>query len=375
MPPSETIRLGATALSIVVPCFNEEAVLRETCTRLTALRERLVTTGKISPRSDIVFVDDGSCDRTWEIIAAWVREGAPVVGVKLSRNCGHQNALLAGLSSARGDAVVTIDADLQDDEDAIERMVDAFREGNEVVYGVRARRDADTRFKRWTARAFYRLMSTLGVKTVYDHADYRLLSQRAIRYLEQFSEVNLFLRGVVPMLGLRSTVVHYDRRPRFAGESKYPLGKMLEFALNGITSFSVAPLRAITLLGFSVSLVCLFFAAWAIGVKLMSANAVPGWASTILPIYFLGGVQLFCAGVLGEYVGKIYMEIKKRPRFFIEAVAERSRRSVHDADRGLAQRAPRMQALPGRSSGVQLQAIKGIRAATANGGDHVTASG
>jgi glycosyltransferase involved in cell wall biosynthesis len=229
--------------------------------------------------------------------------------------------LLAGLSSAKGEAVVTIDADLQDDEGAIERMIDAFHEGNEVVYGVRARRDTDTWFKRTTARAFYRLMGALGVKTVHDHADYRLLSQRAVKYLGQFNEVNLFLRGVVPLLGLRSATVYYDRRARFAGESKYPLGKMLEFALNGITSFSTAPLRAITLLGFLVSFGCVVFAAWALLVKL-GGDAVPGWASTTLPIYFLGGVQLFCAGVLGEYVGKIYMEIKRRPRFLIERVAE-----------------------------------------------------
>lgn len=322
---SSDLTVRPTTLSVVVPCFNEEAVLRETYSRLAALRLRLVAGGKISAQSDIVFVDDGSRDATWPIIDAWVREGAPVVGVKLSRNCGHQNALLAGLTTAKGDAVITIDADLQDDEGAIEQMIDAFHEGNEVVYGVRALRDTDTWFKRTSAQSFYRLMRMLGVNTVSDHADYRLLSQRAIRYLSQFSEVNLFLRGVIPLLGLRSTTVHYDRRARFAGESKYPLRRMLEFALNGITSFSVAPLRAITLLGFVVSLACVGFAAWAVLVKLTSTDAVPGWASTILPIYFLGGVQLFCAGVLGEYVGKIYMEIKRRPRFLIERVAEHRR--------------------------------------------------
>jgi glycosyltransferase involved in cell wall biosynthesis len=310
-----------TTLSIVVPCFNEEAVLAETYTRLSALREQLIGQGKISQLSEILFVDDGSCDGTWRMIAAWVQGGAQVVGVKLSRNCGHQNALLAGLTSAEGDAVITIDADLQDDEGAIERMVDAFHQGNEVVYGVRARRDSDTWFKRTSARAFYRGMTALGVKTVYDHADYRLLSRRAIKYLDQFSEVNLFLRGVVPLLGLRSTVIRYDRKARFAGESKYPIGKMLEFALNGVTSFSVAPLRAITLLGFLVALGCVLAAGWALVAK-FTHDAVPGWASTTLPIYFLGGIQLFCAGVLGEYVGKIYMEIKKRPRFLIERVAD-----------------------------------------------------
>jgi|SRR6185369_4201877 len=325
MTPNDLNSHPLTVLSIVVPCFNEDAVLKETYSRLSSLREHLVREGKIAHGSEIVFVDDGSCDRTWELIDGWVRGGAPVVGVKLSRNCGHQNALLAGLTSANGDAVITIDADLQDDESAIERMVDAFHQGNEVVYGVRAKRASDTWFKRTTARTFYRLMAALGVRTVFDHADYRLLSRRAIQYLCQFNEVNLFLRGVVPLLGLRSAVVHYDRRPRFAGESKYPLAKMVEFALNGITSFSVTPLRAITLLGFAISLACLALAIWVIFVKLTFPNAVPGWASTILPIYFLGGVQLFCAGVLGEYVGKIYTEIKRRPRFLIEKVAERSR--------------------------------------------------
>jgi polyisoprenyl-phosphate glycosyltransferase len=313
-----------TALSIVLPDFNEEAVLADTYARLSCLRGQLIAKGKISQRSEILFVDDGSSDATWDLIDSWVREGEPVVGVKLSRNCGHQNALLAGLSSAKGDAIITIDADLQDDECAIEQMLNAFHEGNEVVYGVRAKRDVDTWFKRTTARTFYRGMRAMGVQTVFDHADYRLLSRRAVKYLSHFNEVNLFLRGVVPLLGLRSAVVHYDRHARLAGESKYPFKKMVEFALNGITSFSVAPLRAITFLGFAVSLVCVILSVWALAVKLTSENAVPGWASTILPIYFLGGIQLFCAGVLGEYVGKIYMESKRRPRFLIEKIAQRS---------------------------------------------------
>lgn len=335
MASNDPILHASTTLSIVVPCFNEEAVLQETYLRLSTLLRQLVASGKVSPQSEIVFVDDGSLDATWHLIDGWVQTGAPVMGIKLSRNCGHQNALLAGLSSAKGDAVITIDADLQDDEAAIERMVDAFHEGNEVVYGVRARRDSDTWFKRTTAQGFYRLMRRLGVKTVFDHADYRLLSRRAIYHLGQFGEVNLFLRGIVPLLGLRSSIVYYDRRARLAGESKYPLGKMLEFALNGITSFSVAPLRAITLLGFLVSLACLALAAWALLVKIMSTNTVPGWASTILPIYFLGGVQLFCAGVLGEYVGKIYMEIKRRPRFLIERICEQPSPAAAHRDESL----------------------------------------
>jgi len=320
MPDIESAKRMLPTISIVVPCFNEEAVLFDTLATLTGVLDRLLSIGKISPRSRIVFVDDGSRDRTWDIIEAWVGVGKPVVGVKLSRNCGHQNALLAGLASAKGDVVITIDADLQDDEAAIEKMIDAYLDGCEVVYGVRSNRDSDTWFKRTTAHGFYKLMDRLGVHTVFDHADYRLMTQRAIRYLQQFEEANMFLRGVVPLLGLRSAIVHYERRPRLAGESKYPLSKMLEFALNGITSFSVKPLRLITTLGFAVCLVCLLLSGWAISVRLMSTDAVPGWASTILPIYFLGGVQLFCLGVLGEYTGKIYLESKKRPRFFVERV-------------------------------------------------------
>jgi glycosyltransferase involved in cell wall biosynthesis len=327
-------------LSIVVPCFNEEAVLAETFSRLAAVRDRLIASGKISRASEIVFVDDGSRDATWQIIDSWARQGARVAGVKLSRNCGHQNALLAGLESAKGDAVITIDADLQDDEGAMEPMVDAFREGYEVVYGVRAQRDGDSWFKRTTARGFYRFMAALGVNTVFDHADYRLLSQRAIQCLGRFDEVNMFLRGVVPLLGLRSTVVRYDRRPRFAGESKYPLAKMIEFALSGITSFSVRPLRLITALGFGVSMACLALAGWSLGIKLFSQGAVPGWASTILPIYFLGGVQLFCVGVLGEYIGKIYVESKRRPRYLVERTArhEPSIRVTANAEARVARR-------------------------------------
>lgn len=357
MESSELTIHPPTVLSVVVPCFNEEAVLRDTCAQLFALREQLIAKGKISSRSEILFVDDGSHDHTWSFIDAWVRDGEPVAGVKLSRNCGHQNALLAGLSAAKGDAVITIDADLQDDETAIEQMIDAFHEGNEVVYGVRAKRDADTWFKRTTARAFYRAMTELGVQTVPDHADYRLLSQRAVKYLGKFEEVNLFLRGVVPLLGLRSAIVHYDRRARSAGESKYPLRKMIEFALNGITSFSTAPLRAITLLGFTVSLACLCLSGWAFFVKLTYGNAVPGWASTILPIYFLGGIQLFCVGVLGEYVGKIYMEIKKRPRFLIEKVARQRRSPSFVLERRAYQRPERMQLLASRPTGARPRKI------------------
>ncbi|MES2481544.1 MAG: glycosyltransferase family 2 protein [Pseudomonadota bacterium] len=341
-PPPSGAHAHSTVLSIVVPCFNEEDVLVETVARLSKLRDQLIATHRISSRSEIVLVDDGSTDRTWTLIAGWVSDGAPVVGIKLSRNCGHQNALLAGLASAKGDALITIDADLQDDERAIARMVDAFHAGHDVVYGVRARRDCDTWFKRTTARAFYRAMAALGVRTVYDHADFRLLSRRAVEFLEKFNEANLFLRGLVPLLGLRSTVVMYERRERFAGESKYPLLKMLEFALNAITSFSVAPLRTITFLGFGVSLACLVLAAWALIAKLTTSSAVPGWASTILPIYFLGGVQLFCLGVLGEYIGKIYTETKRRPRYFIERLAQRQAPGERATERPARSRARRL---------------------------------
>jgi len=352
-----------TTLSIVVPCFNEEAVLRETWHRLRALREQLVARGSISERSEIVFVDDGSRDATWNLIDGWVRDGEPVVGVKLSRNCGHQNALIAGLGSARGDAVVTIDADLQDDEAAMLRMLDEFHAGREVVYGVRSSRASDTWFKRVSARAFYRAMAALGVRTVFDHADYRLLSRRAIEYLQQFGETNLFLRGVVPLLGLSSSVVTYERRARFAGESKYPLRKMLEFAWNGVTSFSIAPLRAITVLGFGVSLGCVFLAIWALIVKLTSANAVPGWASTILPIYFLGGVQLFCAGVMGEYIGKMYMEVKRRPRFLVERTIGSRRPAVRSSEaRSGSRTVPRLRVHPAHA-GAQRPMLAGARAA------------
>lgn len=319
LPP--TVHAARVRLSVVVPCYNEEPILARTIERLCAVRERLVESGRIDASSDIVLVDDGSRDATWSVIEKAVAEGLPVHGVKLSRNCGHQNALLAGLSCAKGDAVVTIDADLQDDETAIERMVAAYRDGHDVVYGVRQRRDCDAWFKRTSAHAFYRLMDWLGARTIDDHADYRLLSRRALEYLDQFDETNMFLRGIVPLIGLRSTVVRYDRRERTAGQTKYPLRRMLEFALDGITAFSVKPLRIITLMGFMVSLACLLLAGWALAARIAGA-AVPGWASTILPIYLLGGIQLLALGVLGEYVGRTYSETKRRPRFFVEEVRQ-----------------------------------------------------
>lgn len=310
----------APTLAIVVPCYNEEEVLSETCRCLNQLTDDLIEKGEVANDSTIYLVDDGSRDQTWPIIAQFAMEDRRIVGIKLSRNRGHQNALMAGLFSAQGDAVISIDADLQDDVTAIRQMIRRFRQGAEIVYGVRRQRDSDSRFKRLTAETFYRLMRLLGVESVHNHADYRLMSRRAIDCLRHYREVNLYLRGIVPLLGFRTEAVYYDRGPRLAGESKYPLHKMIALALEAITSFSVVPLRLITLLGFMVFLGTMAVSVWAISVRLFSNNAVPGWTSTVLPMYFLGGIQIFCIGMLGEYLGKTYVEVKGRPRYFIEAI-------------------------------------------------------
>lgn len=320
-----------TVLSIVVPCYNEQEALPETARQLLALRGRLVAAGKIADDSRIVFVDDGSRDQTWAMIEEYAASGLPVVGVKLSRNRGHQNALLAGLFAARGDAIVSIDADLQDDIDVIETMVDHHRQGCDIVYGVRSSRQTDTVFKRSTARAFYGLMERLGAQTVRDHADYRLMSRRAIEALRDYGETNLYLRGIVPLLGFRSATVDYARRARVAGESKYPLRRMIGLALNAVTSFSVVPLRLISAIGVLVFLASLCVLAWTLWVALFTNRAVPGWASITLPIYFLGGIQLLSLGVIGEYLGKLYIETKRRPRYVIERIAE-GRRAEGRAD-------------------------------------------
>jgi glycosyltransferase involved in cell wall biosynthesis len=311
----------ATQLAIVVPCFDEEAALPATCRQLVALLGKLVADGRVSASSRVYFIDDGSGDRTWSVIEGFISDGWPVVGVKLSRNQGHQNALLAGLATAEGDAVISMDADLQDDVAAIGTMLDHFALGCDVVYGVRASRSTDTLFKRWTARLFYRLMQFLGADTLPDHADYRLLSRRAIESLLSFGEANLFLRGIVPLLGYRSAIVRYDRGPRQAGETKYPLRKMVSLSLNAITSFSTVPLRMISAMGILVSIASAFLGLWAFFGALLGGRTIPGWASTVLPIYFLGGIQLMGLGVIGEYVGKIYLETKRRPRYFIETVS------------------------------------------------------
>ena len=310
-------------LYIVVPCYNEEAVLPETSRRLREKLETLAAMGKISPQSRVLFVNDGSKDRTWEIIRALHEECPLFSGVDLTRNRGHQNALLAGLMTAkdRCDMAISMDADLQDDVDAVDAMVDKFQEGCDIVYGVRSSRAKDTFFKRFTAEGFYRLMSLMGAETVFNHADYRLMSRRALEGLSQFREVNLFLRGIVPMVGYPSAVVEYERGERFAGESKYPLKKMLSFAMEGIPSLSTKPIRYITLLGFLIFLVSIvmlatFIVKWALGMT------VAGWASVICSVWAIGGLILLSLGVIGEYIGKIYLETKQRPRFLIRTVLE-----------------------------------------------------
>ena len=310
-----------TTLYVVGPCYNEEEVLPETSKRLAAKLTALETQGRISPDSRVLFVDDGSKDRTWQLISGLHQQDPRFGGVKLSRNRGHQNALLAGLMTAKPlcDAAISMDADLQDDIDAMDRMLDAFDQGCEVVYGVRSSREKDTFFKRATAQGFYKFMKLMGVDIVYNHADYRLMSRRALEGLEHFDEVNLFLRGIVPLIGCKSAAVEYERSERFAGESKYPLKKMLAFAFDGITSFSVKPIRWVTVLGFLIFVASILALVYILIVKLLG-HAVIGWSATIASIWLLGGIQLLCRGVVGEYIGKIYIEVKSRPRYLIEAL-------------------------------------------------------
>ena len=305
-------------LYLVIPCYNEEAVLSETASRLRDKYTALIEAGKISPDSRIVFVNDGSKDKTWEMICNLHTADPIFQGICLSRNKGHQNALMAGLMTVRSkcDAAISLDADLQDDINAIDGMVDKYLEGFEVVYGVRSSRKKDTFFKRTTAEGFYKVMEAMGVETVYNHADYRLMSSRALNALSEFNEVNLFLRGIVPLVGFKSTTVTYERGERFAGESKYPLKKMIAFAVEGITSMSVKPIRMISTLGFFVFLVSIGVLAYSIVQKCLG-NTVPGWAFLAVSIWALGGIQLLSIGVIGEYIGKIYLETKHRPLFTI----------------------------------------------------------
>lgn len=316
-------------LSLVVPCFNEDEALPYTAPALEKLMLDLIARQKISTGSNIWFIDDGSTDRTWPFIEALVRRSDLFAGIKLSRNRGHQHALLAGLLSADGDAIISIDADLQNDLSVIEQMIEAHQAGYEIVYGVRKARDTDTWFKRWTALRYYGLLRKVGVEIVPNHADFRLMGRNSINALAMHSEVNLFLRGLIPQLGYCTTSVFYDCKDRVAGQSKYTLRKMAALALDGITSFSPVPLRLIAGLG---GLVCLFSLAmvlFVLGVRLFTDRALPGWASITVPIYLLGGIQLLCVGILGEYVGKTYAETKGRPRYLIEKLERHT--SLRDA--------------------------------------------
>ncbi|MEO0996833.1 MAG: glycosyltransferase family 2 protein [Pseudomonadota bacterium] len=308
----------STQLAVVVPCYNEEAVLPATRQRLLGLLDKLAAAGTISAESEIYFVDDGSRDATWSLIEQYANADKRVRGIKLSRNHGHQNALLAGLLHADGDAIISIDADLQDDIDVMAEMIEAFQAGHDVVYGVRETRSRDSFAKRFFAESFYRVLRLMGVDIVFNHADFRLLSRRALSALAEFGEVNLFLRGVIPALGFPSTVVSYARSERLAGDSKYSIRGMLSLAARGVTSFSALPLRLIALLGVAIFGLTLVLSIWVLWTRLFSDAVVPGWASSVLPMYFLGGVQLLSIGVLGEYVARVYLETKRRPRFIIE---------------------------------------------------------
>lgn len=315
---------NGTVLYIVVPCYNEEEVLPETAKRLKEKLNSLAGKGKIAPQSRVLFVNDGSKDHTWELIEELHRSDPVFSGVDLSRNRGHQNALLAGLMTAkdRCDAVISMDADLQDDINAVDAMLEKFHAGCDVVYGVRSSRKKDSFFKRFTAEAFYRLMNFMGAETVFNHADYRLLSRRALEGLEQFKEVNLFLRGIVPMIGYTSATVEYERGARFAGESKYPLKKMISFALEGITSLSTRPIRYISILGFLIFVVSILMLIYSV-VRWAMGETILGWASVICSVWAIGGLILLSLGVIGEYIGKIYLETKERPRFLIRQVLDR----------------------------------------------------
>ncbi len=307
-------------LYVVVPCYNEEEVLNETSRQMLELFDKMKRAELINNKSRIVFVDDGSKDRTWSIIDTLSREHTEIAGIKLAHNAGHQNALYGGLMTVKDqcDCAISIDADLQDDISVIPEMVRKFRDGCDVVYGVRNRRDTDTFFKRTTAVMFYKLMNLMGVKIVFNHADYRLMSRRALDALSEFEERNMFLRGMVPLVGYRSDCVYYDRNERFAGESKYPLKKMLSFAFDGITSFSISPIRMISAFGAIVCVIAVIMAVYALVEKLLG-NTGAGWASLMMSIWFIGGVQLLSVGLIGEYIGKLYKEVKRRPRFIIEA--------------------------------------------------------
>lgn len=308
-------------LYLVIPCYNEEEVLPITTKKLTEKLDNMIKDKLVSKESRIMYVNDGSKDRTWELIGQFNKTNKYVIGVNLSRNRGHQNALLAGLMTAKeyADIVVSMDADLQDDIDVVDKMVIEYNNGCDIVYGVRSARKTDTWFKKTTAEGFYKFMALLGVEIVYNHADYRLMSKRALNELENFKEVNLFLRGIIPLLGFKTAKVEYERKERFSGESKYPLKKMLNFALDGILSFSIKPIRIITSAGFIVSFLSFLFLIYVIIGHFVSDN-VTGWTTIVALICFFGSFQVLCIGIIGEYIGKIYNETKHRPRYIIEDV-------------------------------------------------------
>lgn len=318
-----------TNLWLVIPCFNEEQVLNLTIQKLHSLMDQLQTEEIISEDSRILFVDDGSKDQTWGIIKDECCRNPSVIGIKLSRNKGHQNALLAGMAYATGkcDCVITLDADLQDDINAIPAFVNAFKQGYQVVYGVRSSRQTDTGFKKHTASIFYKIMKYLGAETVDNHADYRLLGDKALQALENYKETNMFLRGIVPVIGFKSTQVFYERQERAAGKTKYPLRKMISFALDGITSFSVRPLRVIALLGILCSGLSMLGLLYAL-ISYIANVTVPGWTAIVCSIWLLGGIQLLCLGVVGEYIGKIFSEVKQRPRYIVDEVISTDKNDI-----------------------------------------------
>ncbi len=307
-------------LGVVIPCFNEEEVLTETKNRLERLLGEMIEEKEVSEDSFICFVDDGSRDKTWELIEEFARESKIFRGIKLSRNFGHQNALIAGLMQLKdeADALISMDADLQDDILVVKEFVKKYKEGYDIVYGVREDRSRDTKFKRWTAELFYKFQAFMGIESISNHADYRLLSRRALDALAKFKEVNLFIRGVVPLIGFKSCSVYYSRGERFAGESKYPLKKMLFFALDGITSFSVVPLRIITVLGFFIFLFSLMIIIWILMERYIFGSTIQGWSSIMVSIYLMGGIQLMSLGIIGEYIGRIFQQSKDRPRYIID---------------------------------------------------------
>ena len=312
-----------TKLYLAIPCYNEEEVLRDSAQKLLNKYTTMMSEGKITDDSKIVFIDDGSKDKTWSIIEELHNENKVFQGIKLSRNRGHQNALLCGLMTLRNkaDAVISIDADLQDDINVFDEMVEKYEAGCDVVYGVRSKRETDTFFKRFTAEAFYKILEKLGAKVIFNHADFRLMSRRALEAFSHYKETNIFLRGMVPLIGYKSDIVTYERSERLAGESKYPLKKMLALAWEGITSLSIQPIRLITWLGLIIFLISLIMIIYSIISHFVGAT-VSGWASTLCSIWALGGLQLLAIGIIGEYIGKIYLEAKRRPRFIVETFLE-----------------------------------------------------